>query len=140
MRALLPGTLALALTLAAGCSRAPDPPRRGAIHGTVTLDGQPVPNANIRFIALEAGKVNVPATVKDGAYDVPEGQGPMKGKYRVEFSVSKGVRRVPNPDVPGAMMEEPIEALPTRYHRDSTYRLDYDPDNPEPYNAELMSK
>jgi hypothetical protein len=123
-----------------GCWGAPKPPRHGAIHGTVTLDGKPAPQANIRFIALEPGGINVLAAVKDGNYDVPEGQGPVKGKYRVEFSVPKAGRRVPNPDVPGAWLEDPVETLPARYHQQSNYVLDYDPDDPKPYNAELTSK
>ena len=131
---------ALAAALAAGCGGAPEPPRRGAIHGRVTLDGRPVAKANVRFIALEAHGVNVLAPVADGAYAVPEGQGPVKGKYRVEFSVPKPGRRVPNPDVPGAWLEDPVETLPARYHRDSQYLLDYDPDDPQPYNASLTSQ
>jgi hypothetical protein len=143
MRALrgpLLRTLAIALTFAAGCQRAPVPPKRGTIYGKVTLDGRPVAKANIRFIALEASGINVLAAVTDGIYEVPEGQGPVKGKYRVEFSVPKPGRRVPHPDVPGAWLEEPVETLPARYHRESMYILDYDPDNPQPYDAELTSR
>ena len=132
--------LILGMSLTAGCWRGPAPPRRGAIHGTILLDGKPVPQANVRFMALEPNGVNVLAPVKDGAYDVPEGQGPVKGKYRVEFSVPKAGRRVPNPDVPGAWLEDPVETLPARYHQQSNYVLDYDPDDPKPYNAELTSK
>jgi hypothetical protein len=140
LRGPLVGALAVALTWMAGCSSAPAPPRRGSIHGKVMLDDKPVPKANVRFIALESGGVNVLAAVKDGVYQVPEGKGPVKGKYRVEFSVPKAGRRVPNPDVPGAWLEEPIETLPARYHRESNYVLDYDPDDPRPYNAELTSR
>jgi hypothetical protein len=107
----------------------------------VTLDGKPAAKANIRFIALEAAGVNVLARVADGKYDVPDGQGPTKGKYRVEFSVpSTKTRRTQNPDNPLEWIEEPQETLPARYHRDSQYLLDYDPDDPKPYNAELKSQ
>src|SRR5262249_10179833 len=79
------GSLIAALTIltvvAAGCDRAPPPPRRGAISGKITLDGKPVAKANVRFIALEASGFNVLAPVKDGVYEVPEGQGLVKGKY-----------------------------------------------------------
>jgi hypothetical protein len=139
-RGLLLAAAAVALLVASGCSRAPPPLRRGKISGKVTLDGKPVAKANVRFIALEASGVNVLAPVRDGVYDVPEGQGPVKGKYRVEFSVPKAGRRVPNPDIPGAWLEEPQETLPARYHRDSQYVLDYDPDDPKPYNADLTSR
>jgi hypothetical protein len=134
------GTLAVALTLAGGCSSGPPPPRRGALHGKVTLDGKPVAKANIRFIALEASGINVLTAVKDGVYEVPADQGPVKGKYRVEFSVPKPGRRIPNPDIPGAWLEDPIETLPARYHRESNYLLDYDPDDAKPYDATLTSK
>jgi hypothetical protein len=132
-------TLAVALTGADGCS-GPAPPKRGRVYGKVTLDGKPVPKANIRFIALEASGVNVLAAVRDGVYEVPEGQGPVKGKYRVEFSVPKPGRRVPNPDIPGEWLEDPLETLPARYHRNSNYVLNYDPDDAKPYDAELTSK
>jgi hypothetical protein len=138
-RRLLITAGAVALAVAAGCGK-PPPPRQGRIHGTVTLDGKPVAKANVRFIALEASGVNVLAPVRDGAYDVPEGKGPVKGKYRVEFSVPKPGRRVPSPDIPGAWLEDPIETLPARYHRDSQYVLDYDPDDPKPYDAALTSQ
>jgi hypothetical protein len=125
--------------VAAGCN-APRPPKRGKLYGKVTLDGKPVAKASIRFIALEASGINVLASVNDGAYEVPESQGPVKGKYRVEFSVPGPTRRVPNPDIPGAWLDEPSEALPPRYHRDSKHVLDYDPEDPKPYDAQLTSK
>src|SRR4051794_41696347 len=102
----LVAALAVALAVAAGCGP-PPPPRQGRIHGTVTLDGKPLAKGNVRFIALEASGINVLAPVKDGVYDVPEGQGPVKGKYRAEFSVPKPGRRVPSPDVPGQMLDDP---------------------------------
>jgi hypothetical protein len=133
------GALIVALTVAAGCN-APRPPKRGKLSGKFLLDGKPVAKANIRFIALEAGGTSVPAAVKDGVYEIPEGQGPVKGKYRVEFSVPGPTRRIPNPDIPGTWLEEASETLPARYHRDSKYVLDYDPENPKPYDVELTSK
>jgi hypothetical protein len=132
--------LAVALTLAAGCRSEPAPLKRGKIYGTVTLDGKPVVRANIRFIALDPNGINVLAAVIDGNYEMPEGRGPVKGKYRVEFSVPKPGRRTPNPDIPGAWLEEPIETLPARYHRESQYILEYDPEDPKPYNADLKSQ
>jgi hypothetical protein len=130
----------LIAVVAAACDRAPAPPKRGKISGKITLDGKPVAKANVRFIALEASGFNVLAPVTDGVYDVPEGQGLVKGKYRIEFSVPGPGRRTPNPDIPGAWLEEPSETLPARYHRDSQYVLDYDPDDPKPYDAALTSR
>jgi hypothetical protein len=132
--------LTVLIVATAGCDRAPAPPKRGRISGKITLDGKPVAKANVRFIALEASGFNVLAPVKDGVYEVAEGQGLVKGKYRVEFSVPVPGRRVPNPDIPGAWLEEPQETLPSRYHRESQYVLDYDPENPKPYDAALTTR
>lgn len=140
MRRTLVPFVVVVLMVAAGCDRAPAPPKRGKIAGKITLDGKPVTKANVRFIALEASGFNVLAPVKDGVYEVPEGEGLVKGKYRVEFSVPVPGRRVPNPDIPGAWLEEPQETLPARYHRESQFVLDYDPDNPKPYDAALTSR
>src|SRR2546430_557802 len=99
LRLSFAGALAAFAIVAGGCTSAPQPARQGKIHGKVTLDGKPVPKATIRFIALEATGVNVLAAVGNGVYEVPEGRGPVKGKYRVEFSVpTASVRRVKNPD------------------------------------------
>jgi hypothetical protein len=140
MRRPLAAVVVVLMMVAAGCDRAPPSPKRGAISGKITLDGKPVANANVRFIALEASGYNILASVKDGAYEVPDGQGLVKGKYRVEFSVPGPGRRTPNPDIPGAWLEEPSETLPARYHRESQLVLDYDPDNPKPYDAALSSR
>jgi len=140
MRRSVVAAVALALVVAVGCDRTPAPPKRGRITGKITLDGKPVAKANVRFIALEASGYNVLAPVKDGVYDVPEGEGLVKGKYRVEFSVPVAGRRVPNPDIPGAWLEEPQETLPARFHRESQYVLDYDPDNPKSYDAALTTR
>src|SRR5438128_201716 len=138
-RSLLTAFAVIAV-VAAGCGGAAAPPKRGKISGKITLDGKPVAKANVRFIALEASGFNVLAPVSNGVYEVPEGEGLVKGKYRVEFSVPGPGRRVPNPDIPGAWLEDPMETLPARYHRESQYVLDYDPDNPKPYDAALTTR
>jgi hypothetical protein len=141
MRATMFVVVTVATVCAAGCASGSSAPKRGRISGAVTLDGKPAAAALIRFIALESGGINVLATVRAGTYDVPEGQGPTKGKYRVEFSVPSNLpQRVANPDQPGAWMEERTETLPPRYHRDSTLILEYDPNDPKPFSADLMSR
>jgi hypothetical protein len=131
----------VALAVAAdGCSQSQPPPYRGPIRGTVTLDGKPLAKGNVRFIALDPTGINVLAPVADGAYDVPEGRGLVKGKYRVEFSVSKLGPPFRNPDFPDKMVQEPVETLPPRYHRDSQYLLDYDPNDPKPFDVALTSR
>jgi hypothetical protein len=134
---------ALLLLLAAimavlGCSHAPAAPKRGKLEGKVTLNGKPVANGLIRFMALDPNGLNVVATVRDGQFGLPENEGPTKGKYRVEFSVPSATkRRIPNDDIPGQFIEEAPETLPPRYHRDSKILHDFDPDNPKPLEFQL---
>jgi hypothetical protein len=130
----------VAMALAADGCGGPPPVLRGRIYGHVTLDGKPLPKGNVRFIALGPDGINVLAPVADGAFDVPEGQGLVKGKYRVEFSVPRLGPPMHSADFPDKLVQEPIETLPPRYHRDSQYVLDYDPDDPKPYDAALTSR
>src|SRR3954451_3476130 len=96
-----------AAIVAPGCSRGPVPPKRGQLDGKLTVNGKPVANGTIRFMALAPGGMNVLATVKDGQYSVPAAEGPTKGKYRVEISVPSATKRkVPNDDIPGQWIEE----------------------------------
>jgi hypothetical protein len=57
--------------------------------------------------------------------------------YRVEYSVPKDGRRIPNSDFPGQWTVERLESLPVRYHRASKYVLDYDPADAKPFDADL---
>jgi len=123
-----------------GCTRGPAAPKRGTLAGKVMLNGKPVANGFIRFMALDPNGLNAVATIKDGQYSIPTGEGPTKGKYRVEFSVPSATkRRIPNDDIPGEFIEEAPETLPPRYHRDSNILQDYDPDKPQSYDYQLTT-
>src|SRR5262245_19236144 len=113
--------LLLTIVAFAGCDSGPAQPKRGKLAGKVTLNGKPVANGRIRFMAIDPNGMNVVADIKDGQYNVPDGQGPTKGKYRVEFSVPSATkRRIPNDDIPGQFIEEAPETLPPKYHTAST--------------------
>jgi len=129
--------IVLLLTIPA-CSRAPTAPERGKLEGKVTLNGKPVASGLIRFMAIDPSGTNVVATIADGQYSVPEGKGPSKGKYRIEFSVPSAIkRRVPNDDIPGQFIEIAPETLPPRYHSQSEITTDYDPTQPRPQDFQL---
>ncbi|MEX2174803.1 MAG: hypothetical protein WD872_10605 [Pirellulaceae bacterium] len=75
--------IAAAAILLAGCGSEGLP--RGAIHGRVTLSGQPLTKGIIRFepAAPTVGPV-VSAAIVDGEYRLVEAEGPIVGKQRVE--------------------------------------------------------
>jgi hypothetical protein len=138
-RTVIASQMAMAV-ITIGCNQGPAPAKRGQLEGKVTLNGKPVANGFIRFMALDPAGLNVLATIKDGHYSVPADQGPTKGKYRCEFSVPSATkRRIPNDDIPGQFIEEAPETLPPRYHRDSTIVHDYDPDKPQSVDFQLTT-
>ena len=82
--------LAIALLLSSGCGSGDKGPVRHRISGTVTFDGQPVPQGNILF-SPDASKGNTGpaayAKIVDGKYDTAsEGaMSPTAGEYTVDI-------------------------------------------------------
>jgi hypothetical protein len=129
-----------AVSISSGCTRAPEGPKRGKLDGNVTLNGKPVAKGYIRFLAIDPSGTNAAAEIVGGKYSVPDGQGPTKAKYRVQFSVpSDTKKRVPNDDIPGEFMEIAPESLPAKYTTASNITLDYDPDKPQPHDFRLTT-
>jgi hypothetical protein len=61
---------------------------RLAVRGAVLLDGEPLPAGTVHF--LPTGGTSSPPTmavVSEGFYELPRGQGPVSGEYRVEIQV-----------------------------------------------------
>jgi hypothetical protein len=124
--------------MSAGCNQGPPAAKRAKLEGTVTLNGQPVANGQIRFMAIDPNGMNVVADIKDGHYLLTENQGPTKGKYQVQFSVpSAQKKKVPNDDVPGEFREEAAETIPEKYRRDSKLIRDIAGDKAEVFDFQL---
>lgn len=71
-----------------GCGGSDPGPPRAAVKGLVTLDGQKLAEGVVRFIPIATGKNTGPAvmaTVKEGAFQLPQSAGPVVGKHRVEI-------------------------------------------------------
>ena len=113
-------------------------PERGRVYGSVTLDGQPLPKARIRFFALGEG-IGTDGEIVDGKYDIGVEKGLAAGKYRVEISAEAPTgKKVPDLDAgPGDMKDEVVESVPSKYNRDSTLQIDYDPAGDKPCDFAL---
>jgi len=101
-----------------GCSQSPT---LGTIHGTVTLDGEPLAEATVRFVPVDKTSQTASAMVKGGKFiaTVPV------GRMRVEFSAAKvvGQQKMYNtPDSPA--VDTVAELLPSRYNVRSELALD----------------
>jgi hypothetical protein len=60
--------LAPCVLVGCGAGRGSDMPELGTVQGTVTLDGQPVPNVSIYF-KPEVGRMSIAKTDADGEYE-----------------------------------------------------------------------
>ncbi len=82
------GLLALLAAAPAGCSD-----RYGgrlAVHGEVTLEGQPLKEGVIAFVPLEGQDTQSGAPVENGSYSVPRAGGLKPGKYLVQLTAGDG--------------------------------------------------
>jgi hypothetical protein len=87
----------------------------------VAVDGQPMGMGVISFLPAEEKKGRVSGgPIADGAYSVPEARGATAGKYRIEIHWNKKTgRKVPNPMDRTELIDEMMEGLPAKYHKDS---------------------
>ena len=98
-------------------------PRRAAVSGHVTLDGQPIDEGVIQFLPVE-GTVG-PETggvIAKGQYDIPQQRGPVVGKSRVELRASKKTgRKIQDPTGrPGTLTDEYKEMFPPSSNTNSS--------------------
>jgi predicted small lipoprotein YifL len=102
-------TIALALlALIAGCGRSG--PQIAPVHGRITLDGQPLSGADVRFQPDGPERPSVGRTGSDGSYELmfKRGQpGAVVGQHTVQIWVSPEV--VPNPPVIAARFNSESE-------------------------------
>ena len=103
--------------------------RRASIVGTVTFNGEPLPEGAIAFIPTAGNKGPSPgAVVSDGHFEVPQKRGPFVGQNRVEIRASRETgRMIPDPrhprgpNVPAApLVPEFAEYIPEHYNDAST--------------------
>jgi|GEM_PF-3142114 len=67
-------------------------PQRVAVAGTVQVDGQPLAAGTVQFIPTgDTRGQAASAAVKDGRFELPRVDGPLKGTQRVEVIVQKDI-------------------------------------------------
>jgi hypothetical protein len=131
---------ALCLAVLTGCGGAKVPPRV-ALEGTVTLDGKPLADGNIRLLpAADTDGGMIGAKIADGRFAFPAERGASPGKYRVEIGASRPTgRKVPDP-----RREEPVDEfvqyLPDRYNSQSTLTAEVTATGPNRFEFALSSR
>ena len=63
-------------------------PDLGEVHGKVTMDGKPLPNAIVSFTPLEGGRGSTGRTNENGEYTLiyADQEGALPGKHRVRIA------------------------------------------------------
>lgn len=109
----LAGCLAIA-----GCSSRP---ATVVVSGTVTCEGRPLENGEIRFLpkAGTAAPTNG-SRVRNGRYSVVARGGLLPGTYRVEIESRATIGNEPAMPVEGEGPPKPPMTIPARYNAEST--------------------
>jgi hypothetical protein len=130
----VPLAAALLAVVALGCGRSGSrpSPQRATVTGTVTLDGAPLDEGEITFLAFSGAAADV-LPVRKGAFSGSVSVGPQ----RVQFAAHTTVKRSIFPDQPPVDVQE--NALPVKYHAESTLQADIKPGANPPLRFELRS-
>ncbi len=139
LRGLVVGTM----LVTSGCWGSTSGPELIEVEGVVTLDGQPLPNATVRFVPVtHPGKVEytrpaVGRTDEDGEYFLEYSlsrEGALPGEYTVAISTF----RDPGEDEEGLPVPGKPERVPDTYNLKSTLVADVSAEG-GPYNFDLKS-
>lgn len=125
-------------TAAVGCGQSSNLDKV-VVHGTVTLDGQPIPNGELRFIPSEGTKGSISGSaIKDGVY-IAQGRGGVPiGEHRVEIRAYRAASG--NAAASSGSEGGPAEQyLPKRYNDETTLTATID-ESTETKDFELTSK
>ena len=104
-----------------GCSGNSDGLPREAVSGTVTLDGQPLPEGLIQFLPSSPKEVmSGGAVIEGGKFSIARNEGLLPGTYRVEISSSTGLEPPPPGEPPGPAKGTAKDLIPEQYNRKTT--------------------
>jgi hypothetical protein len=135
-------SLALILTMI-GCSRSKDDLPRQPVAGTVTMNGQPLPEGVIQFYPTGNAKTTgANATIKDGQFSIPREDGLVPGSYKVSIShaeLQAALFKGKKDDSPRSKKLGP-ELIPAEYNAKSTLTAEVKPGGTRDLKYELNSR
>jgi hypothetical protein len=99
-------------------------PSKVPVRGQVTLDGQPLSEAVIVFVPLEAGIKKTGASIRGGAYELVEIDGLLPGKYRVEVVDDPPLTLAHRPLPETNVALQTRRTIPLRYSQESPLSLE----------------
>lgn len=124
-------------TVAMGCSGSVDGPKLYSVTGTVTLDGQPIPDASILFKDPTGKNKSYFASVKDGSYSTEM----EAGKRQVIITASRKSKDKMVDNAEGTGKEPAMEQyLPAIYNEKTTLEIDVVSGGENQFPFDLKSK
>jgi len=134
MRGILTCLLTVAAVMSsAGCGG----PVRRAVAGSVTLDGQPLAEALILFVPLDAGGRKTGGPIAAGRYEMGKEVGLLPGRYRVEVADDPPINPAMRPE---QGKPQPRRKLPVVYSTSSPLTIEVTADGPADFSFDLSSK
>ncbi|QDU96479.1 hypothetical protein [Lignipirellula cremea] len=137
--------LAILVALLTGCSPG-DGLTRGAVNGKITLDKKPLPSGVIRFVPVgETDGPAVMAIITEGAYALPQSEGPVVGNHRVEIEATNMLQFPIDDEAAFAEMAKrgrrmPVNPVPPLYNQSSRLTARIAPEGAIDLNFDLQSK
>jgi hypothetical protein len=113
---------ACVLIIATGCSGRPKNVAK-KVSGTVTVGGQPLANATIRFTPVEVGSPSFGRTDASGNYNLVWGQyrgKPIEGAQIGEHTVTISTFQIGDPNIKPPRAEVP-EKIPYKYRQEGGF-------------------
>jgi 2-polyprenyl-6-methoxyphenol hydroxylase-like FAD-dependent oxidoreductase len=126
----------LAAALLVGASGCGGPVRR-AVAGSVTFDGQPLDEAVIMFVPLEAGGRKTGGQISAGRYTVPQEVGVFPGRYRVEVADDPPLDPTMRPD---QVKSKARRKIPVLYSTSSPLTIEVGVEGSTDFDFQLLSK
>jgi hypothetical protein len=125
--------------LVVGCDGEPGPPRR-PVAGEVKLDGAPLPSGTITFAPIEGG-AGAFGEINNGVYRFGAIDGPSPGRHHVEIvAIQTTGKRIPSPDLPGELVDELRNIIPSRYNARTELQVEVRPDVENAFRFDLSSR
>jgi len=117
------------LACLAGCGE--QGPQRAAVNGSVSFDGNLIPDGQIAFIpTAETKGPSAAGIIKDGKYAIEVSKGSAIGKHRVEIRAERKTGRIYSAEDTERNMgavEDFEPYIPVKYNRESTLTVDISP-------------
>ena len=114
---------------------------RITITGTVTLDGEMLPDGSISLRPMMGTSgPTAGGKITNGSFSIPSDKGVMPGSYRVEITASRETGKEVMDTRLNTMMPEIIQYVPTKYNRESELTADITEAGPNQFEFQLTSE